>query len=613
MAMNGVREERKIVAEGGIEVERAILGSILLVNDLWKQASILPESAFALNAHRLIFRAVRSLAEASQPIDEFTVVEELRRRGELDRVGAAYVTSLTDGAVVRSDISFMLASVIEATARRRAAKAGEQLQHLAADSTVSMTALMETAAGLIDECSEPPDAPPPRHSEEALALRFSRTYANDLRYVVAWGSWFFWDGACWRQDETLSVLDRVRSVCRLASSECSVHEKGIAVRLAGGATVYSVERLARSDRRHATLARHWDANPWLLNTPSGTVDLSTGELRPNRREDLLTKLTAASSGGDCPTWLRFLDRITGGSTELQCFLQRVVGYCLTGLTREHAIFFLYGTGANGKSVFLSTISGLLNDYAKTAPMSAFTANSTDQHPTELAALRGARLVTAIETEDGARWAESRIKSLTGGDKVAARFMRQDFFEFVPEFKLVVAGNHKPGLRSVDESIRRRLHLVPLTVTIPIDERDPELVEKLKNEYPGILQWAIEGCLDWQSKGLDAPEIVRNATAEYLETEDAVGRWLDERCEVDTGHWTASGALFSDWRSWCAANGEQVGNHKRFTQAVQVRGFRLHKTREARGFSGIVLKSELSVARVARQSISDVTRAGVRPI
>ena len=204
-------------------------------------------------------------------------------------------------------------------------------------------------------------------------------------------------------------------------------------------------------------------------------------------------------------------------------MQRVIGSCKTGSTREHALFFLYGTGANGKSVFLSMISVLLGDYAKTASTSSFTASTTEQHPTDLAGLRGARFVTAIETEDGARWAESKIKSLTGGDKIAARFMRCDFFEFFPEFKLVIAGNHKPALRSVDEAIRRRLHFIPFTVTIPQNKRDPRLGEKLRAELPGILAWAIEGCLAWQREGLNPPLLVREATADYLAAEDAIGQ------------------------------------------------------------------------------------------
>ena len=254
--------------------------------------------------------------------------------------------------------------------------------------------------------------------------------------------------------------------------------------------------------------------------------------------------------------------LPGGDPELQSFLQRMIGYSLTGATREHALFFLYGTGANGKSVFLSTVSGLLAEYAKATPASSFTASANEQHPTGLAGLRGARFVTAIETEDGARWAESTIKSLTGGDKIAARFMRCDFFEFLPEFKLVIAGNHKPGLRSVDEAIRRRLHLVPFTVTIPQEERDPSLTEKLRAEFPGILAWAIRGCLEWQEHGLNPPAIVRIATADYLAGEDTIGRWLEEDCLEDEAIWTPSASLFSDYKAWCERTGEKPTSPKR---------------------------------------------------
>lgn len=596
-----------------ISAESAILGSVLLGNDLWPQAGVLAESAFGLDAHRMIFRAMRDLVDSGRPIDEVLLAEELNRRGELERIGgAAYLTSLTDGVVIRRDIDPLVEIVLENATRRSASKAGEQLQHLAADGAVSVTALAQTAERLVGQCREPSDALPPRHSEEALALRFSGQYADDLRYVANWNRWLSWDGMRWSEDDTLSVFDRVRAICRRASSECADHERATALKLASSTTVSAVERLAKADRRHAAQVGQWDSHPWLLNTRAGTIDLRTGGITANQREDYLTKLTAAGPGGDWPLWLRFIARITGYSRELQSFLQRATGYCLTGVTQEHAMFFLYGTGANGKSVFLSTLSGLLGDFARTAPTSVFTASNTEQHPTEVASLRGARMVTAIETEDGTRWAESKIKAFTGGDKIVARFMRCDFFEFVPEFKLLVAGNHKPGLRSVDEAMRRRLHLIPFTVTIPKSEQDPALAEKLKGEYPGILQWAIEGCLEWQRQGLNPPEVVRDATDQYLAAEDAIGRWLEERCVIDRLQWTAGSLLYRDFSSWCEATGELRGTQKRFTQALESRGFSPQRTREARGFAGIALRSGLSVTDVTGAPISDVTRAGVRP-
>jgi putative DNA primase/helicase len=253
--------------------------------------------------------------------------------------------------------------------------------------------------------------------------------------------------------------------------------------------------------------------------------------------------------GSCPLFLEFLATITDCNADLIGYLQRALGYTLTGDIREHAMFFLYGTGANGKSVLVSTISGILGNYHKTAPIETFTVTGVPSHPTDLAGLMGARLVAAVETEEGRRWAESKIKALTGGDQISARFMRQDFFEFTPCFKLVIARNHKPGLRSVDEAIRRRLHLVPFAVTIPPENRDKDLASKLKAEWPGILQWMIEGCLEWQARGLNPPKAVTDATTAYLEAEDAISTWIDDRCELKASYWTSSAALFASWKSW----------------------------------------------------------------
>src|SRR6266404_6097244 len=385
---------------------------------------------------------------------------------------------------------------------------------------------------------------PPLFTDEALALRFAALHAADLRYVAAASKWFNYTGKQWRADDTLYAFDLARMVCRKASAECN--KAKVASVLASAKTVAAVERLAKSDRKLAATMDQWDCDPMILNTPDGVVDLVTGKIREHRADDYLTRMTAVGPGGKCPTWLQFLKRVTADDSELQSFLQRVAGYALSGLTREHALFFLFGLGANGKSVFLNTLLGILDEYHRTAAIETFTASNVDRHPTDLAGLRGARLVTAIETEEGRRWAESRIKSLTGGDKIAARFMRQDYFEFTPQFKLVIAGNHKPGLRSVDEAIRRRFNLIPFTVHIPPAERDETLTERLKQEWPGILSWMIDGCLEWQERGLCPPAVVTTATAEYLESEDAMTSWMDEKCERSAHSKTSSTELFVSW-------------------------------------------------------------------
>lgn len=431
---------------------------------------------------------------------------------------------------------------------------------------------------------------PAEFSDDALALRFTAQHGSELRYTAAWGRWSEWDGTRWKPDDTHKVFDLARRVCRDASSNC---EKRLAVRIASAATVAAVERLGRSDRRHAATVEQWDADPWLLSTPAGVVDLRTGALGFSKREDYMTKITGGRPGGDCPRWREFLSRITEGEEELQRFLQRTAGYALTGITREHALFFLYGTGANGKSVFINTISGVMGDYAKTAPIETFIASASEHHPTDLAGLQGARLITAVETEDGRRWAESKIKALTGGDRIAARFMRQDFFEFAPQFKLLIAGNHKPGLRTVDEAMRRRLKLLPFTVTIPAPERDLELTEKLRGEWGGILQWMIEGCLSWQREGLNAPVVVTQATEEYLASEDILARWLDDCCAADRTLWTSASVLFASWRDWCDRNEERPGSQKRFSEQLESRGFSAHRTNKARGFMGIGLVTDVT--------------------
>jgi P4 family phage/plasmid primase-like protien len=428
--------------------------------------------------------------------------------------------------------------------------------------------------------------PLPRDSEDALALSFAEMRAGDLRHCEEWGKWLEWNGQVWKTDKTAAVYDAVRKHIR--SLATGMHPQD-ARKIVNAKTVAAVERMARTDRCIATAGDVWDADPWLLNTPGGVVDLRTGQMRAALPDDHMTKTTAVAPGGDCPTWLAFLNRSLGGEAELIGFVQRMLGYALTGDTREHALFFLYGRGGNGKGVLLNTVAALLADYQTTAPAETFIDSPHERHPTDLAGLRGARLVTVTETEKGKRWAESKIKTLTGGDKVSARFMRQDFFEFIPQFKLIISGNHKPGLRAVDEAIRRRLHLVPFTIDIPAAERDAALPEKLKAEWGGILAWLIEGCLAWQRSGLQPPPAVRAATDEYLSSEDVLGTWLDERCDQGVGHWATREALFTSWSGWCRAASEFAGSQKMFLEAMRQRHFEEAKRDGVRGFRGVRVK------------------------
>ncbi len=425
-------------------------------------------------------------------------------------------------------------------------------------------------------------------TEDALALAFTRRYHRDWRYVAAWGRWLVWDGQRWRTEDTLAATDLIRSVCRQTAVRAD--NPKVAAKLASASTVSGVERLARADRRHAATTDEWDADPWLLNTPGGVVDLKTGRKRANDRADRMTKITTATPGGDYPQWMAFLSDIAGGDVDLQTYLQRMAGYCLTGVTSAHALFFLYGTGANGKSVFANVISTILGDYAATASMDTFVETRGDRHPTDLAGLRGARFVTAIETEQGRRLNESKVKAITGGDKISARFMRQDFFEYTPQFKPVIVGNHKPAIRNIDEAMKRRMHMIPFTVTIPPERRDGRLTEKLLAERDGILAWAVAGCLAWQREGLKPPACVVSATEEYFEAEDALGRWLDERCVRAPNAKSLTAELFTDWKQWAETSGEFIGSQRRFSDLLITRGVeKWRNSAGVRGFQGIGLK------------------------
>ncbi len=382
-----------------------------------------------------------------------------------------------------------------------------------------------------------------------------------------------------------------------ASATAFCSKKQVVQRVRSAQTRAALISMASQDERHIATVEQWDADAWTLNTPDGIVDLRTGKTRPITREDYCTKMTAVAPGGDCPLWRKFLSEITGNAKAFQSFLQRVCGYALTGSTEEHALFFLNGTGANGKSVFLSTVSGILGDYARTASMDTFMSSHNTVHPTDVASLQGARLVIANEVEEGRRWDEPKLKSLTGGDRIAARFMRQDFFQFVPQFKLAISGNHRPGLRSIDEAMRRRMNLVPFSVTIPPAKRDSRLAEKLRAEWGGILQWMIEGCLEWQRIGLAPPKAVILATQDYLESEDALGRWLEERTVKGKELKQNSTDLFIDWRRWTETRSEFTGTQRRFSQNLESRGFIPMKGRSGNYFVGLTLCPAITAATV----------------
>ncbi len=426
-------------------------------------------------------------------------------------------------------------------------------------------------------------------TEDSAALKFRDRYDGQLLFDHDVNAWFVWDGCCWRSDKTGLAFEHARQLIRELTENHSGRSKILANRT-GFAS--GVEKFARSDRAFAVIASEWDHDLFLLGTPEGTVNLCDGTLRPASPESRITKLTAVSPAAtaDCPVWLNFMNEATGSDEQLIRFLQQICGYALTGSVVEHGMAFVYGSGGNGKSVFINTVSGIMCDYASTAAMTTFTASGSDAHPTELARLKGARLVTASETEKGHAWAEAKIKALTGGDRIAARFMKQDFFEFIPQFKLIVVGNHKPTLTNVDDAMKRRINIIPF-IRKPVNP-DRQLEQKLMAEWPMILRWMIDGCLDWQKNGLVRPDSVIASTQAYFEDQDLLGQWLNDNCdaEPDNPHKSDTvAALFAAWSAYATAAGETPGSKKAFNEAMQSRGF--HPARGGKGvrlFRGVRL-------------------------
>ena len=425
-------------------------------------------------------------------------------------------------------------------------------------------------------------------SQDSIAAAFADKHEAFLRYCHSTGAWFRWTGTHWKQDTERLAFNHVRELSRRATTNSRPGEQR-SVRSAQFAS--GVERFAQADPRLAATSEFWDCDIWLLGTPDGTVDLRTGLLRPALSAEGITRLTAVSPATDekCPVWKQFLWEATDGDECLIRFLQQWVGYSLTGDIREQSLAFAHGDGGNGKGTFINTIAAIFGAYAVTAAMDTFTASKFTKHSTDLAMLKGARMVNASETEEGHAWAEGRIKNITGGDPITARFMRRDNFTYIPQFKLFIIGNHKPVLKNIDNAVRRRFNIIPFTVKpATVDKMLPE---KLRAEWPAILRWAINGCLDWQANGLVRPQIVIDDTAAYFAEQDVFGQWLDDRCDVNkNAYWrTSATVLYLNWRDYAVATGEEPGSLKSFSTRLEQRHFQRYRTMQNRGFDGIRIR------------------------
>ncbi len=414
------------------------------------------------------------------------------------------------------------------------------------------------------------------------AKRLVARHGEDIRYVFSWGKWLVWDGHRWTQDDTGEVSRRAKqTVIGMYAEAKAGTDPDTRKAKAKHAMSSEAEPRMRAMVTHAqsepgiwVRPADLDADSWLLNVLNGTLDLRTGTLREHQRGDLNTKLAPVEydPSAACPIWLAFLNTIFGGNQNLIYFIQKALGYALTGDVREQVLFFLYGPGGNGKSTLLNTVLVLLGDYAKQAAPELLTVKYGESHPTAVADLVGARFVPSIEVEQGKRLAEALVKQMTGGEHLKARYMRQNFFQFMPTHKIFLAANHKPDIRGTDQAIWRRIQLIPFTVTIQEAQRDRTLPDKLRAELSGILRWLVDGCLAWQREGLTPPTDVIQATDAYRAEMDVIGGFLGDKCVLGPRQKEIASNLYSFYQGWCSQNGEEPVKQRIFGQQLGERGF-----------------------------------------
>jgi putative DNA primase/helicase len=451
-----------------------------------------------------------------------------------------------------------------------------------------------------------------QRTEVAAAKVLVHCYGKDIRYCERLGGWYLWDGSRWKRDDDGGVFRLAEALTpiivaysnRIADPEQQQKVFRFAISLNNKRRLQNVVAVAGWQAGIAIGdPAAFDSNAWLFNVRNGTIDLREGLLRPHNREDLITKLSPVeyNQNAKCERWERFLDEVFAGDTERCEFIRRAVGYSLTGDNREHAFFVLHGFGANGKTTFVDTVVEVLGDYGTTASPETFLDRRSGAPTNDLARLRGARFVSTIETGDRQSLAESFVKAVTGGDRVTARFLYAEFFDFEPVFKLCLASNHKPVIKGADEGIWRRVRLVPFLERFDGERADRHLREKLKAELPGILTWAVRGCLDWQKDGLKPPASVTGATADYRSEMDVFSGFLEERCVMDPEGREAAGALYAAYRSWADKNGEKALSQRWFGLRLSERGFQHKTTAGRKWWRGIRLRGDAD----SSETLSDV--------
>ena len=422
------------------------------------------------------------------------------------------------------------------------------------------------------------------------AQRFAIQHAGRVRFCHPWKSWLVWTGQRWERDQAGAAVRLAKetvqeiygSASRIRDEDARKSLVSHALRSESAGKIQAMLDLAKSEPGIPIMPEDLDRDPWAFNCANGTINLKTGELLPHRAEDLITHLAPVKYDpqAECPLFMRFLIRIMMEDPELITYLQQVFGYSLTGSTKEQCFFVHHGAGNNGKSTLRETIAEAMGSYATQTPVETFLVKRQEGIPNDVAALKGTRFVSGMETEQGRRLAESLIKQLTGGDTVSARFLHGEFFTFRPEFKIHIATNHKPVIQGTDHAIWRRVRLIPYTVQIPKNEQDKDLPEKLRAELPGILRWVVEGCLRWQAEGLESPEQVETATSGYRAEMDSIARFIEECCLTGPEEREAAGKLYARFKKWCEEAGEKPVSQTIFGERLNEMGYPKERNRSA---------------------------------
>jgi len=435
--------------------------------------------------------------------------------------------------------------------------------------------------------------PNPKNPTDAgNAIRLIKLFGSDIRYVYEFKKWIHWDGSRWLFDEDGYMFrlakETARSISQEAANETDESRRRTllqhALRSENKQQLDSMIQVAKTEEGITISQSQLDQDKYLLGVANGVVNLRTGGLLDNCKESMITKRTgtAFNQNDKCPLWLNFINEITNNNKELANYLKKIVGYSLTGETKEQLFFFLHGHGANGKSVFVNTIQDMLGDYSMQTPVSTIMTRGKGSINNDIARLRGARFVNTTETEEGSRFNESEVKLITGGDMISARFLHQEYFEYRPQFTLWISGNHKP-VPGDSYSIWRRLILIPFDIRFSEDKQDKNLASKLRAELPGILNWAIEGCLEWQDEGLTTPKVILDATKEYQTEMDRINSWMEDCCidKPSNHNSTKASDLYESYKNWADNNGEWRMNQRILGTKLAERG--LQKKRESRGW------------------------------